>query len=427
MVLDYRKMNGYEFEKFVATLFRKIGFIVEEVSLSGDGGIDLIAYSKEPVFKGKYLIQCKHWQANIGEPVVRDLYGVVLSNNANKGIIITNSYFTKQAIDFAEGKNIELINGDTLKGLIEQHWKDSLTNETDAAESRYFTACEGFDLDKYNHYKHFVDTDQKNFEAYTKYFNFLYNYVLDNNLMIMYSGLIDECLNVCDEIIKRFGSKGGKGVEIKSDFILLKGFLYMLLGKSDKAIETIQALIKFRGYRSELCFYPGYYRAEDSESDFEFATQLEFIDKVINSATHDTNLLSILVLINDEYSSKWLCKVLMNLLNKKKELTIASYEEDVLDSFFECQIDIDAAIKNHTLATEQIKSTMNGNDLKLFLPKRISTKGNYYKSGYTLEYSLNRAVKLDDIVSYWTTENDFDRQKERNKFLISVIDDNYSE
>ncbi|GIP45076.1 hypothetical protein J45TS6_35350 [Paenibacillus sp. J45TS6] len=66
---------------------------------SGEGGVDIIAYSNAAMFKGKYLVQCKRWNSSVGEPAVRDLYGVVLSENANKGIIITNSSFQSKLLN----------------------------------------------------------------------------------------------------------------------------------------------------------------------------------------------------------------------------------------------------------------------------------------------------------------------------------------
>ncbi len=110
-------MDGYEFEDYISNLFRKLGFDVEATSYSNDGGIDLVATFNQPIFSGKYIIQCKNWIGPVGQPEVRDLYGVVMDQRANKGILITPSDYTQQAYDFAKGKNIELINGKILKRL----------------------------------------------------------------------------------------------------------------------------------------------------------------------------------------------------------------------------------------------------------------------------------------------------------------------
>ncbi len=105
----------------VEKLVQKMGFTTEERKLAADGGIDILATSYVPIFEGKYVIQCKRWASPIGEPVLRDLYGVVLSKNANKGILITNSTFTEEAVEFARNKPLELIDGDKLQDLLQKH------------------------------------------------------------------------------------------------------------------------------------------------------------------------------------------------------------------------------------------------------------------------------------------------------------------
>lgn len=110
--LDY--MTGIEFEHFCKKMLEKIGFRVETTKTSGDGGIDLIAYNSQTFISGKYIVQCKRYSGSVEEPVIRDLYGVVMSENANKGILITTGTFTSSAINFANGKPIELIDRDKL-------------------------------------------------------------------------------------------------------------------------------------------------------------------------------------------------------------------------------------------------------------------------------------------------------------------------
>lgn len=116
-------LSGIEFERVCKHLLEDMGFTVETTKASGDGGIDLIGYNTQPLLSGKYIIQCKRYAGSVGEPIIRDLYGVVTSERANKGILITTGHFTKSAISFAENKPIELIDGAQLKVLIEQYWK----------------------------------------------------------------------------------------------------------------------------------------------------------------------------------------------------------------------------------------------------------------------------------------------------------------
>lgn len=111
-------MTGIEFEGFCKRLLESMGFEVQQTKASGDGGIDLVAYNHKPLFEGTYIVQCKRYKGSVGEPTIRDLYGVITSERANKGILITTGYFTNSAISFAEGKNIELIDGEKLNKLL---------------------------------------------------------------------------------------------------------------------------------------------------------------------------------------------------------------------------------------------------------------------------------------------------------------------
>lgn len=118
---DIDKLSGIEFENVCQALVEKMGFSTKATKASGDGGIDLIAFNHQPLLSGKYIIQCKRYAGSVGEPIIRDLYGVVMSERANKGILMTTGHFTKSAIAFATGKPLELIDGPALKSLMNQY------------------------------------------------------------------------------------------------------------------------------------------------------------------------------------------------------------------------------------------------------------------------------------------------------------------
>jgi restriction system protein len=52
---------------------------------------------------------------------VRDLYGTVVNEGANKGILVTTSSFGPDAYDFSKDKNLTLVTGRELLGLLEKH------------------------------------------------------------------------------------------------------------------------------------------------------------------------------------------------------------------------------------------------------------------------------------------------------------------
>lgn len=150
---DMNQLSGIEFEKVCQQLVENMGFETQTTKASGDGGIDLIAYNYQPLVSGKYIIQCKRYTGSVGEPIIRDLYGVVTAERANKGILITTGHFTKSAISFAEGKPIELIDGKQLKDLFEQYNGDNIKVHTQICD------------DENNHYLEMLKTlDFNDFE-----------------------------------------------------------------------------------------------------------------------------------------------------------------------------------------------------------------------------------------------------------------------
>jgi len=114
----FAHLSGQEFEDLVASLLGSMGLEIAERSTGRDGGVDLVARSSDPITGGTYIIQCKRQLASVGEPVVRDLLGVVFARKANKGILITTSEFTPSAHEFAAENPIELISGAALMDML---------------------------------------------------------------------------------------------------------------------------------------------------------------------------------------------------------------------------------------------------------------------------------------------------------------------
>lgn len=106
-------LSWQQFEQLVGAIFREKGYQVEERGLAGpDGGVDLVLKKGNE----KYLVQCKHWRSmKVGVPVARELYGAMAAEGAVGGFVTTTGQFTSDAKRFAEGRNIELIDGQQLK------------------------------------------------------------------------------------------------------------------------------------------------------------------------------------------------------------------------------------------------------------------------------------------------------------------------
>lgn len=115
-------MTWQKFEMLVGEGFRLQGYQVAETGGGGaDGGIDLVLTRPGKNGSEKFLVQCKQWRAfKVGVDVVRELYGVMAANGAAGGFVVTSGRFTEEAISFASGRNVTLVDGPKLHGLLRQ-------------------------------------------------------------------------------------------------------------------------------------------------------------------------------------------------------------------------------------------------------------------------------------------------------------------
>jgi len=113
------------FERLVVELLVKMGYggsLKEAASIvgkSGDAGIDGIIKEDKLGLDAIY-IQAKRWESVVGRPEIQKFVGALDGQKARKGIFITTSSFTKDAIDYAKGTTVKvvLIDGDTLASLM---------------------------------------------------------------------------------------------------------------------------------------------------------------------------------------------------------------------------------------------------------------------------------------------------------------------
>jgi restriction system protein len=90
---------------------------------SGDAGIDGII-KEDKLGLDVVCIQAKRWENSVGRPIIQGFVGSMDYIRARKGVILTTSQFTKDALDFVdriEGKKVVLIDGPTLAGLMIEH------------------------------------------------------------------------------------------------------------------------------------------------------------------------------------------------------------------------------------------------------------------------------------------------------------------
>lgn len=109
-------MDPYDFEDLVAEVYRAYGHHAEQVGQSGDHGIDVQVRTRD----GKrWVVQCKRYRDSVGERYVRELYGTLMAEKADQGVLVTTADITPPAEAWARGKPIELVDGPALLKLID--------------------------------------------------------------------------------------------------------------------------------------------------------------------------------------------------------------------------------------------------------------------------------------------------------------------
>jgi len=116
--LNLSSIDPVEFEHLIANLLVRMGLETQLTKASHDGGVDIVALDKRPILGGKIIIQAKRYKRTVPVSCVRDLYGAMQHEGASKAILVTTSKLGADAWQFAEGKPLQLIEGQQLLELL---------------------------------------------------------------------------------------------------------------------------------------------------------------------------------------------------------------------------------------------------------------------------------------------------------------------
>jgi restriction system protein len=116
------------FERLVIDLLVAMGYggsrrdAGRAIGRSGDGGIDGIIKEDKLGLDAIY-VQAKRWEGTVGRPEIQKFAGALQGHRANKGVFLTTSSYTREAVEYADIINtkIILIDGETLAGLMVDH------------------------------------------------------------------------------------------------------------------------------------------------------------------------------------------------------------------------------------------------------------------------------------------------------------------
>lgn len=123
-LLNLIKNNSPQFfERLVVDLLVAMGYggshqdAAQAIGKTNDGGIDGVI-SEDRLGLDKIYIQAKRWENTVGRPDIQQFKGALADQVAKKGVFITTSSFSKEAIESAKKSGIVLIDGEKLTSLM---------------------------------------------------------------------------------------------------------------------------------------------------------------------------------------------------------------------------------------------------------------------------------------------------------------------
>jgi restriction system protein len=116
------------FERLVIDLLVGMGYggsrqdAGRAIGKSGDGGIDGII-KEDKLGLDVIYVQAKRWEGTVGRPEIQKFAGALQGQRANKGVFITTSAYSREAVEFANLINtkIILIDGQQLAAMMIDH------------------------------------------------------------------------------------------------------------------------------------------------------------------------------------------------------------------------------------------------------------------------------------------------------------------
>jgi restriction system protein len=114
-------MDGRTFEQFLATLFRRLGYRVENTRYRGDYGADLVV-RKDGI---KTAVQAKRWSKRVGVNAIQEAVASKGYYACDRALVVANREFTKQAHVLARANQVELWDREALVSrLLAVHRRD---------------------------------------------------------------------------------------------------------------------------------------------------------------------------------------------------------------------------------------------------------------------------------------------------------------
>lgn len=105
------RMDGSEFERYLAAHFRRLGYDVTEIGGANDYGADLILRKRGRTT----VVQAKRYKGGVSNTAVQEVHGARTFYKADAAMVVTNSYFTKNAQALADACDVILWDRNSIK------------------------------------------------------------------------------------------------------------------------------------------------------------------------------------------------------------------------------------------------------------------------------------------------------------------------
>ena len=122
-----KKMSPDKFEMFSRGLMKRMGIELDKeigIQTTADGGLDGFGYITADDFRTtRVALQAKRWEGKVSSPEIDKFRGAMDKYNAEYGIFITTSDYTRSAIEASRigTRVITLINGDDICDLVAKY------------------------------------------------------------------------------------------------------------------------------------------------------------------------------------------------------------------------------------------------------------------------------------------------------------------
>ena len=119
MIAPLTSLSRQQFDMLLTQAFRQRGYVIGEVAVgsqrASDIGVDLVLRKSGEYF----LVHSRAWRVALVEvTAVRELDQAMRAQHAAGGFVVTSGSFTREAMGFASGRKIQLIDGRTLREML---------------------------------------------------------------------------------------------------------------------------------------------------------------------------------------------------------------------------------------------------------------------------------------------------------------------